>query len=230
MKTKLLLISLLAAFASLPLQAQTARMALVVFKKGTATVVHAGKESPAKVNDIIYEKDEIRTGKDGELSIQLASGVMMKVAPGSALVVEMISRDGKESNFALQLKQGSMLAKADREGKGLNMTIQSPTAIAGVRGTELIVDASPDRTAVLVNNGSVHVTDPAGTRSVDVEGGNKVVADTQGFQQGIMDAFEKQRFAILDQFEKEKRANFENVLDQIRRNRELIEGQRNKGP
>lgn len=230
MNRKSIVLALMIACIGLPLQAQSNRMALVVFKKGTASIVRGGKEAPAKVNDIIVEKDELRTGKDGELSLQLASGVMMKITPGSTLIVEAISRDSSGSNFSLRLPNGSILARADKEGKNLNMTVQSPTVIAGVRGTEFIVDAKADQTAVLVNQGKVDVANVDQTRSVSVEAGNKVVADTQEFREGVLDTYEKQRFAIFEQFEKEKKAHFENVLDQIRRNKELLEGQKNKQP
>lgn len=233
MNHRLLVLAVLAICSGItalgaPLQAQSNRMALVVFKKGTASLVRAGKETPAKVNDIVMEKDEIRTGKDGELSLQLAAGVMMKITASSTLVIEGIARDASGATFGLKLQNGSILARANKEGKDLNMTVQSPTAIAGVRGTEFIVDAKAEQTAVLVNQGKVDVANLDQTRSVSVEAGNKVVADTEEFRQGVLEAYEKQRFAIFDQFEKEKKAHFENVIDQIRRNKELLEGQKNK--
>ncbi|EHQ06917.1 FecR family protein [Leptonema illini] len=233
MKMKYLQALILSAamIAALPLQADPVKLALVVFKKGDASLVRNGKVQPAKVKDLIQEKDEIRTGAGGELSLQLSSGVLVKVAANSSLVIEGIARDEKGSTLALRLNNGTLLGKASKEsGKDLNLTVHAPTAIAGVRGTEFIVDANAEQSSVLVDEGVVNVSDATGSRSVDCEAGNKVVSDGKELVQGVLDAYEKQRFAIFERFEKEKQKSFETVVEQIRKNKELMEQQKQNMP
>lgn len=233
MKMKYLQALILSAamIAALPLQADPVKLALVVFKKGDASLVRNGKVQPAKVKDLIQEKDEIRTGAGGELSLQLSSGVLVKVAANSSLVIEGIARDEKGSTLALRLNNGTLLGKASKEsGKDLNLTVHAPTVIAGVRGTEFIVDANAEQSSVLVDEGVVNVSDATGSRSVDCEAGNKVVSDGKELVQGVLDAYEKQRFAIFERFEKEKQKSFETVVEQIRKNKELMEQQKQNMP
>lgn len=233
MKMKYLQALILSAamIAALPLQADPVKLALVVFKKGDASLVRNGKVQPAKVKDLIQEKDEIRTGAGGELSLQLSSGVLVKVAANSSLVIEGIARDEKGSTLALRLNNGTLLGKASKEsGKDLNLTVHAPTVIAGVRGTEFIVDANAEQSSVLVDEGVVNVSDATGSRSVDCEAGNKVVSDGKELVQGVLDAYEKQRFAIFERFEKEKQKGFETVVEQIRKNKELMEQQKQNMP
>ncbi len=214
-----------------PVQAAPANLALVVFKKGNVSVLRQGKAKPARIRDLIQKEDEIRTGPGSEVSLQLSTGVLVKVSANTSLKVVDIARSEKEIGLALRLEKGTLLGKASKEsGRKLHMTVQSPTAVASVRGTEFIVDVTEEQSTVLVDEGVVNVSDPAGKRSVDCEAGNKVVSDGKELIEGIMDGYEKQRFAIFERFEKEKMKNFEAVVEQIRRNRELIEQQRQKLP
>lgn len=233
MKMKYLQALILSAamIATMPLKADPVKLALVVFKKGDASIVRNGKVQPAKVKDLIQEKDEIRTGAGGELSLQLSSGVLVKVAANSSLLIEGIARDEKGSTLALRLNNGTLLGKASKEsGKDLNLTVHSPTAIAGVRGTEFIVDVNAEQSSVLVDEGVVNVSDATGSRSVDCEAGNKVVSDGKELVKGVLDAYEKQRFAIFERFEKEKLKSFETVVEQIRKNKELMHQQKQNMP
>mgnify|MGYP001210572820 CR=1 FL=1 len=214
-----------------PLRADDpAKLALVVFKQGDASIVRGGKTIPAKVKDLIYEKDEIITGASGELSIQLSSGVLVKISSGSKLVIDGIARSNQNTDLAIRLENGTILGQASKDGKKLDMKIQSPTAIAGVRGTEFIIDANQEQTSVLVNEGVVNVSNSAGEVNVDVEPGNKVVSDGKELISSVLEAFEKQRFEIFERFNKEKQKSFDVVVDQVRRNKELMEQQKQNLP
>lgn len=229
---RLLKFSLLAVaigFFTIQLQAQSSKLGLVVFKKGNVTLIRSSKSSTLKVKDLIQEKDEVRTGHDGEVSLQLSSGVMIKLTANSAIVIEGILRDENGATVALKLNNGTLLGKADKsKDKKIDLTVNSPTAIASVRGTELIVDANNDESTVLVNEGVVNVANNSNSVGVDVEPGQKIVSNGEELISGIMDSFEKQRFAIMDQFEKERNKTFEVIVEQIRRNQELMEQQHQK--
>ncbi|MBW7857230.1 MAG: FecR domain-containing protein [Leptonema sp. (in: Bacteria)] len=228
---KFAILNVIVAFLAIPLQAQSSKLGLVVFKKGNVTLIRSGKPEALKVKDLIQEKDEIRTGADGEMSLQLSSGVMVKVTANSSIIIDGILRDERGTTVALKLNNGTLLGKADRsKDKNIAMTVTSPTAIAGVRGTEFIVDANNDESTVLVNEGVVNVANDQNSVGVDVEPGNKIVSNGNDLIEGIMDQFEKQRFAIIDQFEKERSKTFEVIVEQIRKNQELMQQQRQNIP
>ena len=90
---------------------------------------------------------------------------------------------------------------------------QCPTPQAAI--TDSIVDdsalaAAADQAPLL---GGEEVAEP----------GQKVVVTAEGLRSEIMQAFEKRRFEIMEELRKSKERNLEALIDQIRRNRELMD-------
>ena len=200
-------------------------LGMVVFKKGSVKVIRSGKTKRAGVNFLVEAGDTIRTASGARVSVQLSSGVIFQVGPSSAMKINSL---GKRIN--LGLKRGSMSGRFKR-GKSRSMRIQTPTAIAGVRGTDFIVEvndsggAKPD-SKVMVDKGAVNVKDARTGKQAMVKAGNKgVVSVTRGIQTGIMEAYEKQKFAIFEQFNRQKKANIEMLMEMKRKNRDMFNRQ-----
>ena len=225
----LLAILLLSAGQPVGLFAQSdAARALIVHVKGEASARIAG-DTPAqklKANSTIPVGAEIRTGQQGAVVVQLSRTLICRIGPASVVRVESLQR--------LKLANGSVGARADEGGR---LEVVTPTAVAGVRGTEFIVESesatedgeSTGSTTVLVNEGTVAVENPAG-ESQDVEAGNKIISDGESLRLSILEKFEQQKFEILEAFGELKKKNFESFMEQVRRNEELREEmQRIKG-
>ena len=115
----------------------------------------------AKMNMSLYAADQVRTGKNGMAEILLDDGSFLRLKPNSMLeIIELAQEDkakAKKSVFGLSIgKLWSKVQKIqDAESK---FEVRTPTAVAGVRGTELSVFVDRDfSTRVSVFAGSVEV-------------------------------------------------------------------------
>ena len=216
----LLIVVLLGAFVTFPLSAKE-MLGLVVYKTGHAVMVSGSKTKSVHTNDLVGQGDQLKT-TTGRMTVQLRSGVVFAIAPNTQVSVDSLQQKG----VSLKIKGGSVAAQV-KKGGGFSVRIVAPTAIAGVRGTDVIVEADPAKgeSKVLVENGTVEVADEKGEKKEVVTDGEKVTCTTQGFQKAILEAFEKQKFAIFQEFNKVKKANLEMIIEQKRINRDIMNKQ-----
>lgn len=226
---KQILIYTLLLLSSGGLFAQNKALALVVQIKGKSEIIREGKTIPAKVNELIQKGDLLRTYKDATVAVQLSSGAMFKMASETEVMLSDLVRDNSGLHVKLDIRRGSLANKLDTMGAKDNYTVQAPTAIAGVRGTEFLVEinAAVDQATVLVNDGSVAVQDPAGKQPEQVcEEGNKIIADGKQMRESLLEQFEKDKMAIFAEMSRFKQQNFEQLVEQIRKNREMMDQHR----
>lgn len=203
--------------------------ALVVFKKGKSYVINNNQKKEIKINTILKESDIIKTEKDAYVNLQLSNGVLIRVGENTQITLNKIVRKDNNEEFSIQLSQGEVLSKVEKDNKKkTKLDIQSPTAIASVRGTEFFVEAEKDSSTIAVNEGKVEVSSIDGTQKQTVEAGEKIIATFKEMKKSILETYEKQKFEMLQELEKTKKQNFENVLKQIEKNQQLIEEQKNK--
>ncbi len=212
--------TVLVFFLAAPLAAKEA-LGLVVYKNGPAFLVVGSKSRAINTNDLVGQGDVLKTGA-GRMTVQLKSGVVFAIAPNTQVTVERL----QQAAVSIKVSQGSVAGQV-KKGDGYKMQLVTPTAIAGVRGTDVIVEADPTKgeSKVLVENGTVEVTDPKTEKKEVVNHGEKVTSTTEGLQKGILEAFEKQKFQIFQEFERVKKANLEMIVEQKRINRELMRKQ-----
>lgn len=201
--------------------------ALVVFKKGNCTLIRNNQKMEIKVNTLLEEKDKIKTEKDSSLNLQLSNGVILRIGSNTELSIAEITRKENEESFKLNLSQGEVLTKVEKDQKKkTKLDIQSPTAIAGVRGTEFYVESQKDSTTIAVNEGKVEVSNIDGSQKETIEAGEKIIASFKEMKKSILETYEKQKFEMIQELENTKKQNFENVLKQIEKNQQLIEEQK----
>lgn len=219
-------------------QAKPADRALVLAVVGDVQVREANSAAKTdasrriKANATIPVGSEIRTGKKSTITLQLSRTLVCRIGPDS-----VVKLDALMGEAGLTLRSGSVGAQV-QPGTNTHMKVVTPTAIAGVRGTEFIVetDAAADGssgsdTSVYVNEGTVAVqavdsegnAGGEGAEAEEVEAGNKIVSDGKALTESVMEQFEKQKFAIFEEFEKLKKQNYDAYLEQVRRNEELKE-------
>jgi hypothetical protein len=111
--------------------------ALVVFKKGNTFLVRDNKKSEIQPNTIIQENDVIKTENDSYVNLQLSNSVIVRIGANSQVTLNQLLRKDNKEEYNLQLSQGEVLSKVEKDKKKqIKLEIQSPTAIASVRGTE----------------------------------------------------------------------------------------------
>ncbi len=203
--------------------------ALVTFKKGNSFVIRNNIKQEIMVNTLLEEKDIIKTEEDSYIHLQLSNGVMLRIGGNTQISIEKLLRDKENEEFSLGISEGEILTKVNKDkNKKIKLHIQSPTAVASVRGTEFYVESQNDSSIIAVNTGKVEVSSIDGTQKLTLEAGEKIIATFQSLKKSIMETYEKQKFQMIDQLEKTKKQNFENVIKQIEKNQKLLEEQRNK--
>jgi hypothetical protein len=101
--------------------------------------------------------------------MKLASGSEIRLSGDTALKMEKLYKDGKldVEKTGLEMLTGQILVKVKPLLKDEEFAVRTRTALAGVRGTEFVVEDTPEETSIYVNSGAVQVSRNI---NVDVDG------------------------------------------------------------
>jgi len=130
--------------------AQSEEIGRIKVVKGAVTVQRAGQALPAAPGTRLMAGDELRTGPDGSVGVTMSDNSILSAGPNSSLAMDRYAFDATthRGRFDTSLRRGTLavisgkIAKQSPEA----MTVRTPAAILGVRGTEFVVstgDAPP---------------------------------------------------------------------------------------
>ncbi len=132
---------LLAWTAEAETQANDAGRIKVV--RGTAWIERAGSRLPAEVGVTVKQSDVIVTGADGSVGITFADDSRLSIGPNSTLALERFAFDPTtyQGQFESSLRRGTLVAVSGKLARQSPeaMTVKTPAAILGVRGTRFLV-------------------------------------------------------------------------------------------
>jgi hypothetical protein len=176
------------SFLSDPARAQTAQPAIqdatakpigkVVTAAGTVTVEHVNavivqanlpsQPGPTKVGDLVYQGDVVRTGADGQVSINFTDGTSFNLSKNANMTLNEFVYDpnGKSNSTLFNLSKGTFTFVAGKIAKTGDMKIDTPVASMGIRGTTPHVEVSDDGTvkfSTLIEEGKSKVTKNLGS-------------------------------------------------------------------
>lgn len=149
--------------AGLAASAAGAEAGTVASVEGTADVQHDGRWSAAEIGVPVQVGDAVRTGPDGRVRIVFQDDTVLNVGASSFLVVDrqVFDPEGAGSRSLMKLLRGRVRALVSEyyQAPGSSYEIETDTAVAGVRGTEFIVDYDPEQfvTDVVGVSGTVQV-------------------------------------------------------------------------
>ena len=125
--------------------AQTVDVGRVKVVKGQVTVQRAGQPLPATPGMQLRAADEVRTGADSAVGITMSDNSTLSAGPNSVLALDRYNFDTTthQGRFDSSLRQGTMAVISGKIAKlsPESMTVRTPAAILGVRGTEFVVSA-----------------------------------------------------------------------------------------
>lgn len=117
--------------------------------QGIATVMR-GNAAPSrlKVSDGIYKKDALQTGANSSLGVTFDDETTLSLTANAGIVVNdfVYEEGGKGNSAAFNIARGTVAFVASLVAKNGDMTISTPTATLGIRGTTGVVDV-PGNTA-----------------------------------------------------------------------------------
>jgi len=114
--------------------------------KGQVTIERDGRAMPATVGTRVQTSDVVKTGADGSVGITMDDDSLLSAGPNSVLSLDRYSFDPTTSKgrFDASLNRGTLAVISGRIAKQSPdaMTVRTPTAILGVRGTEFAVSVN----------------------------------------------------------------------------------------
>ncbi|MCU0923373.1 MAG: FecR domain-containing protein [Burkholderiaceae bacterium] len=128
----------LALIMALPAAAEIGQ---IKTRKGQVSVERKGQLLPAEVGMQLESADTLKTGSDGAVGITMRDNSLLSAGPNSILSLERFDFDATTSQA--QLQRGTLAVVSGRIAKQSPqaMTVRTPSAQLGVRGTEFVVSA-----------------------------------------------------------------------------------------
>ena len=111
--------------------------------KGSVTIERSGQGVPAEAGTRLQTSDVVRTGNDGSVGITMTDNSLLSAGPNSVLALDRYDFDSttNQGHFDASLRRGTLAVVSGRLAKQSPdaMTLHTPTAVLGVRGTEFVV-------------------------------------------------------------------------------------------
>ena len=132
------------AFAScFAMSAAAADIGQIKIAKGSVTVERAALSLQGVVGMRLQAADVITTGANGSVGITMSDDSLLSAGPNSTLSLDRFAFDSTthQGLFDASLRKGSLSVISGRIAKQSPeaMTVRTPSAILGVRGTEFVV-------------------------------------------------------------------------------------------
>lgn len=129
--------------------------------KGDVKIDTDGKKTPAKVTGKIFKGSTVETGPGGRAKIAMSDKSIVHISPESKVKIAEYSADPAKKNVKLELSHGKIRNEVEGNYNDKNKyEVKTPTAVAGVRGTDFIVnhDIKSNTTEVITFKGAVELT------------------------------------------------------------------------
>jgi hypothetical protein len=112
----------------------------------------------AQTGEAIQTGQHVQVGRHSSARLQFADKSTMVVQPDSTVVMDTLSlyAGGLMADTRLRLQAGRVEVQANPQGrKGQKFEVITPAAVASVRGTQFLVEATPTRTIEQTSQGQV---------------------------------------------------------------------------
>jgi len=143
-KARTFAVLLVALLAAAPAWAAGSPIGQIKKVSGTVSVVRGSDHLPAKPGVPVYQGDVIETGPDGSVGVTLIDNSVFSAGPSSRLALPEFKFDTNNSrgNMLADLQKGtlSVVSGDITHTTPGAMSIKTPTAILGVRGTTFAVE------------------------------------------------------------------------------------------
>jgi hypothetical protein len=113
--------------------------------KGAVSVQRGAQSLTGDVGLRLEVQDTVTTGADGVVGITMRDNSLLSLGPNSILALERFDFDAgtNQGRFDSLLQHGTMAVSSGRIAKQSpqSMTVRTPAAMLGVRGTDFVVQA-----------------------------------------------------------------------------------------
>jgi hypothetical protein len=131
----------------------------------------------------VHDGDLVRVGDGGHARLLVDDQAVIELSAGSELRLQTPRREGSTS---LRLLSGRIWARVSSLFGGNTVEVETPNAVAGVRGTSFFTEVGGDETTVSVEAGSVEVASLAGERAL-IGASEQAVVSGRLLTRGMLD-------------------------------------------
>ncbi len=144
--TKLGRAALAVGVLAVAMQAHATDIGRIKVVRGQVAIERAGATLAGTVGIRVQTSDTIRTGGDGAVGITMDDDSLLSAGPNTVLVLDRYAFDPttNEGRFDAALNKGTLAVISGRIAKQspYAMTVRTPAAVLGVRGTTFVVGAN----------------------------------------------------------------------------------------
>lgn len=113
----------------------------------------------AKVGDKVFPGDVVETGIESRAKIVMSDRNVINISPQTKLEIQKYENNGKDKNVEMNLLQGKVRNNVEQkyDDDKNKFLVKTPTAVAGVRGTQFVTGYDPETkiTSVVTLRGAV---------------------------------------------------------------------------
>ncbi|MFN7826081.1 MAG: FecR domain-containing protein [Pseudobdellovibrionaceae bacterium] len=132
--------------------------------KGDVKISNGAKIESAKVGSKVKAGDTVSSGPDSRAKIVMADKNILNISPDTKITIEKYTNDAKSKEVELNVQQGKVRATVEQkyDGEKSKFNIKTPSAVAGVRGTDFLTTYNPQTkvSSVITFHGTVAVGIP----------------------------------------------------------------------
>lgn len=236
--------------------------ALVYMTKGDVSILDAqGSSLPIEVKVTkVFASHRIETAAHSAVDLFLYDGSLIRVYQNTKLVVSDILQDASgRTESTVSLATGKIFVKSGGKlPKDRTVRVETATTVAGIRGTEFIVEDLGGDAKILVGEGSVLGEHKTSGKTYEIDPGHKLEVqnqspslvpmtdeETTAFRedsknandllsagrldiQNLMKQFQEERQKMIEALENKKTENQELLDQQKNKDRELLDAQKQK--
>ena len=127
--------------------------------KGTVEVQSGAAWKALKNGDSVPVGADVRTGSGSSCILTWAGGNVVKLNPMTTLSVSADKSAAGDEKSSIALKNGGVSAHAKKlSSKASSFEVKTPTAVAGVRGTDILAEIQAGNVTFGVSDGNLEVT------------------------------------------------------------------------
>jgi len=134
-----------------------------------------------KEGDNIVKREEIRTGEDGYVKLDLADGSVIVVGPNSSLYID--EEICEETRTLVRFKFGIIWTKIKKLLGGAKYEVTTERNGGGVRGTEFSIEVTEDKEVIKVFEGTFEVYPLRNPKALE-DASKEMEKLTEDFQSG----------------------------------------------
>jgi hypothetical protein len=170
---------------------------------GSATVTRNNASTPLKLKDDVFLNDVLQTSANSTLGVTFNDATTFNLTANARIAVDsFVYEDGGKANAALfNVAKGTVAFVAAAVAKTGDMTISTPTATLGIRGTTGLVEVPEGASSGAANNVAVKLyPDPdgkVGRIEINDRSGGRLGFLTQGASGFTIRAGAGGRFAAI---------------------------------